>query len=322
MKKLAILLFAIICFSGVYAQKQAPVNVIFDTDIGPDYDDVGAMAILHTLADSGQVNILATVACNQSKYIAGVLNVLNTYFKRPSIPVGVVRGRAVNKTAWQKWDSALVAKYPHKIKSNEEAEDALTLYRRILAKQPDNSVTVITVGFFTNLADLLQSKPDKYSSLSGEELVRKKVKRLVSMAGRFPKGREYNIECDVVSTRIVAEKWNTEIIFSGWEIGNPIRTGLPLIQNDKIQNSPVKEAFSIAIPMAKEDERGRMSWDETAVLVGVKGYAPYYSMVEGRFVCAEYGENNWDTKGKGHFYLVEKMPVLQVEAILNQLMMR
>ncbi|MCU0354171.1 MAG: hypothetical protein MUD08_10610 [Cytophagales bacterium] len=41
------------------------VNLIFDTDIGPDYDDVGAMAVMHALADSGQVNILATIACNR-----------------------------------------------------------------------------------------------------------------------------------------------------------------------------------------------------------------------------------------------------------------
>lgn len=36
-----------------------PVNLILDTDLGPDYDDVGAMALMHALADSGQVNILA-----------------------------------------------------------------------------------------------------------------------------------------------------------------------------------------------------------------------------------------------------------------------
>lgn len=322
MRKIISTLILVFSFSVIYAQKQAPVNVIFDTDIGPDYDDVGAMAILHTLADSGQVNILATVACNQSKYIAGVLSVLNTYFKRPTIPIGVVRGKAVNKSAWQKWDSALVAKYPHQIQSNEQAQDALTLYRRILAKQADKSVVIISVGFFSNLADLILSKPDKYSPLTGAELVKKKVKKLVSMAGRFPKGSEYNVECDIVSSRIVAEKWNTEIIFSGFEIGFSVHTGLPLVQNAKIQNSPIKDAFAMSIPMSKEDESGRMSWDQTAVLVGIKGYEPYYSLVEGRFVCTEYGENAWDAKGKGHFYLVEKMPVPQIELILNQLMMR
>jgi purine nucleosidase len=30
--------------------KPAPVSIIFDTDIAPDYDDVGAQAILHAFA--------------------------------------------------------------------------------------------------------------------------------------------------------------------------------------------------------------------------------------------------------------------------------
>ena len=301
---------------------QAPVNLILDTDIGPDYDDVGAMAVLHTLADSGQVNILATVASNQSEYIAGVLSVLNTYFKRPDIPIGVVRGRGVNLVASQKWDSLLVAKYPHKIKSNEQAEDALTLYRRILAAQPDGSVTLVTVGFLTNMADLLISKPDKYSPLSGKDLIKKKVEKLVSMAGRFPSGKEFNVDRDPVSSKIVFDGWPTPIIFSGFEIGMAIHTGLPLTKNDKIKNSPIKDVFALSIPMSEQDAHGRMSWDETAVLVAIKGPEKYYDLEEGRFVAHPDGKNDWNAAGKGHFRLVQKMPVPQVEGVLEDLMAR
>ena len=42
------------------------VRLILDTDLGPDYDDVGAMAVMHALADSGYVDILATI--NNSLY--------------------------------------------------------------------------------------------------------------------------------------------------------------------------------------------------------------------------------------------------------------
>lgn len=322
LKKLLILLIITISISDSYSQKSKPVNLILDTDIGPDYDDVGAMAVMHSLADSGQVNILATVASNQSKYIASVLNILNTYFKRPNIPIGVVRGRGVRMTSWQKWDSLLVAKYPHTIKNNDQAQDALSLYRKILAKEPDGSVTIVTVGFLTNMADLLESKPDKYSPLSGKDLVKKKVKQLVCMAGRFPSGREFNVDRDPVSSKIVFDGWVTPIIFSGFEIGAAIHTGLALTQNEKIGNSPVKDAFSISIPLDKQDAGGRMSWDETAVLVAIKGHEAYYNTIEGRFVCSDDGSNKWDLKSKGHFYLVEKMPVPQVEKILNDLMMR
>ncbi|TDB69074.1 nucleoside hydrolase [Arundinibacter roseus] len=310
---------------SVYAQtanEERAVNLIFDTDIGPDYDDVGAMSVLHSLADSGQVRILATVASNQSPYIAAVLSVMNTYFKRPDLPIGVVRGRGVRLQAWQKWDSLLVARYPHSLSSNAEAEDALSLYRRTLSQQPDQSVTIVTVGFLTNLADLLLSGPDQFSDLSGRELIRKKVKKLVSMAGRFPSGKEFNVDRDPVSSKIVFEGWNTPIIFSGFEIGEAIHTGLPLMRNEAIRNSPVKDAFAISIPLSKQDVAGRMSWDQTAVLVAIKGHEKYFDLVEGRFVCKDDGSNTWNSAGKGHFYLVQKMPVAKLERIIEDLMNR
>ncbi|MEO7960153.1 MAG: nucleoside hydrolase, partial [Ginsengibacter sp.] len=67
------------------AQDKQPVSIIFDTDIAPDYDDVGAMALLHAFADSGEAKILATVSCNAFETTAPTLSVLNTYFKRPEI---------------------------------------------------------------------------------------------------------------------------------------------------------------------------------------------------------------------------------------------
>jgi pyrimidine-specific ribonucleoside hydrolase len=42
-----------------------PVPIIFDSDFGPDYDDVGAITLLHALADSGQARILATIASDK-----------------------------------------------------------------------------------------------------------------------------------------------------------------------------------------------------------------------------------------------------------------
>jgi pyrimidine-specific ribonucleoside hydrolase len=94
---------------------------------------------------------------------------------------------------------------------------------------------------------------------------------------------------------------------------------LPLVNNPAIQHSPVKDVFRISIPMAKEDSAGRMSWDETAVLVAVKGYEPYYTLKRGTLVVAADGSNTW-TEGNGtHAYLVSKAPVENVQAIINKL---
>ena len=306
--------------NGQSATKNQPVPVIFDTDMGPDYDDVGAITMLHAFADAGQARILATIASTNYSNVAPVLSVLNTYFKRPNVPIGVPKGKAISDRDMQHWSDTLVARYPHAVKSNDATPDAVTLYRQILAKQPDHSVTVITIGFLTNLADLLNSPADQYSNLSGKALAAKKIKRVVSMAGKFPAGREYNVFRDSTSSRIVFANWPTPILMSGFEIGEQIHSGLPLTQNARIQHSPVKDVFRISLPKAAEDKNGRMSWDQTAVLVGVKGHEPYYTVKSGRLTMNPDGSNGWDNSGKGHQYLVVKMPVSQVEELINTLM--
>ena len=306
-----------------HAQQNKALPVIFDTDMGPDYDDVGAIAILHAFADSGKANILATMASTKHATVAASLSVLNTYFKRPNIPIGVPKGWARDLRDFQHWTDSITAKYPHRIKTNEDAADAVQLYRKILAQQPDRSIVVVTVGFLTNLFELLKSGPDQHSRLTGKELVKQKVKRLVSMAGRFPSGGEFNVDRHPEASKYVFENWPTEIILSGFEIGQKIKTGLPLINNNEIQNSPVKDVFRISIPLDKQDSLGRMSWDETAVLVAINGYEPYYSVRRGKMiVSATDGKNTWvDDPNGTHYHLVEKIPPAEVEKLLNDMMM-
>lgn len=318
-----LLLMLLLCSTpALYAQGgDQPVPVIFDSDMGPDYDDVGALAVLHALADKGEAQILATIASTKYEGVAAVMNVLNTYFNRPGIPVGVPKGEALTMRDFQHWSDTLIAEYPHRIKKNNEVPGAVDLYRKTLASQPDTSVTIITVGFLTNIADLLQSSPDEFSPLSGKELVEKKVKTLVSMAGAFPSGKEFNIEEDAASGQYVFEHWERPVLFSGFEIGKRIKTGIPLINNENIQNSPVKDVYRISIPQAEQDSAGRMSWDQTAVLAAVKGPRPYYTLRSGSIVVHEDGSNSWDSSGTKQHYLVENWPVSKMQHLINQLMM-
>ncbi|MCL1822523.1 MAG: nucleoside hydrolase [Prolixibacteraceae bacterium] len=323
------LIFILVCCVAVFASCSTKeltddkVNLIFDTDFGPDYDDVGAITVLHSLADREEVNILATIASTNHKNIAASLDVFNTYFGRPDIPVGVPKKYGLPDGDFQNWSDTVTANYPHKIKTNSDAHDALELYRKILAAQPDRSVTIVTVGFLSNLEWLLKSGGDSHSKLTGAELVKKKVKRLVCMAGVFPQGREFNVLKDAAASKFVFENWQGEIIFSGFEIGKEIKTGLPLVQNEMIKNSPVKDVFRISMAKSEEDTNGRMSWDQTAALVAVRGAEPYYSLEKGRIkIVDSKGNNDWDANGEGHFYLKEKMPHKEVENLINNLMMR
>src|SRR5204863_2811600 len=135
MKKTALLLLLFFCLDA-YAQKHSPVFIIFDTDIAPDYDDVGAMALLHAFADNGEAKILATISCNAFETTVPTLSVLNTYFRRPEVPIGVTKSDRPTKECQQKWAEAIVKKYPHSMTKNDDAWDAVQLYRRILSTEP------------------------------------------------------------------------------------------------------------------------------------------------------------------------------------------
>src|ERR1700743_3138301 len=102
------LLFFLLVLSGLITKSQdKPLPVIFDSDMGPDYDDVGAIALLHAFADSGKATILATMASTQYEGVAAVFNVFNTYFRRPDIPIGVPKGDAVDQRDAQHWTDTI-----------------------------------------------------------------------------------------------------------------------------------------------------------------------------------------------------------------------
>ena len=299
------------------------VRLILDTDLGPDYDDVGAMALMHALADSGQVQILATLSSNADERVVPCIEVINTYFNRPEIPVGATKSStAASLTTWhkEKWTDALPARYPHSTDKTSDAPDAVAVYRQLLSQQPDSSVVICTIGFLTNLKELLRSEGDAYSPLSGKELVARKVKRLVAMAGGFPQGREFNVYCDLESSKVVAEEWPTEILFSGFEIGEKILTGKKLVAMPT-ERSPVKEAF--ALSFAEGDPDGRMSWDQTAVLVAIKGYAPYFDIERGHFKLADAeGNNDWEVDPRGtHARLLFRMTPARLAEVIEGYMM-
>lgn len=322
MKKVILYVLLLVC-NTCFSQQKKPVSIIFDTDIAPDYDDVGAMALLHAFEDMGEAKILATISCNAFETTAPTLSVLNTYFARPDLPIGITKKSLPNKDCSQQWAQGIVAKYPHALLSNDDAEDAVKLYRKILSAQPDKSVTIVSVGFFTNLAGLLNSGADAYSELNGKALIIKKVKQLVSMAARIDKdgksGYEFNVVTDAAASKKVFSEWPTPVTISGFEIGEKILTGIRLINNGEIQNSPVKDAFEIAL---KKDNNtvGRNSWDETAVLVAVRGIAPFFGYKKLNFEIKDDGQNIM-IPGEKFTYLTFKQTPEEISKVIEDLMM-
>ena len=321
-EKLSLVLVFLMLVSG-FAWSAQPVKVIFDSDMGPDFDDVGAITVLHALAAKGECEILATVASDDYPYIAPTLEVFNRYFGKPEIPVGAPGSGAPTLSCPNHWNDSLVVKYLPRMKTNADYPSATEVYRRVLSKQPDKSVVIVTVGFLSNLADLLKSGPDKNSSLSGKDLVAQKVKKWVAMAGAFPEGSEFNVNQHPGASEYVVKNWPSPVLFSGFEIGVKIMTGSKVAVSGS-KNSPVHWAYKYCLETYdKKPIMTRNSWDHTAVLCAVRNPEDYFYVIkDGTFVCNPDGSNSWNPdKNSNHSFLVHKYPYQKIAAILDDLML-
>ena len=171
MRKTFLLLF--LCLATAV---QAGRNIIFETDMGNDVDDAWALDMLHKYADRGQARILAVMINKEGLGPCRFVEAMNTWYGRPRIPVGRALREFPSNEGMPNFTNIVpdmkaadgTPLYPHTISKLADCPDAVTLYRRLLAKQKDRSVTIVSVGFSGNLAALLHTGADRYSPLSGE----------------------------------------------------------------------------------------------------------------------------------------------------------
>ena len=302
-----------------HAGQYQAVRLIFDTDIESDVDDVGAVAVLHALANRNETEILAMMISSSNPWSASCLDALNTYYGRPDIPIGCVKKNGIEKGS--KYTEIIAKEYPHDLKSIDKAPGAVKLYRKILSSQPDNSVTIVNVGYLTNLKNLLDSEPDEFSSFGGSALVQKKVRVLVCMGGVYPKGREWNFYQDAVASKAVVSSWPTPIIYCGHEIGVAIKTGSGL--RDMPRNNPVRRSYELYNNLSD-----RESWDQTAVLYAVRGLNGQLKDVwdvvtTGSNHVNPDGSNIWqELPDNQHAFLARKMKPDRVARIIEDLMIK
>ncbi len=316
---LASLALVVLSMAAANAAERQPVRMIFDTDMMGDVDDVGTVALLHALADEGEVTVLAMGMSGKNPWSPLCLDALNTYFRRPDIPIGMVRGPAHDRKS--RYAEAIAKEFPRDLKSAADAPDATLLYRDVLATQPDGSVVMVSVGQLANFASLLKSAADRHSDLNGSEVVQRKVKAWVCMGGKIPEGREANLVNDGSAAAYAIRNWPTPIIFSGFEIGKEIMTGAELKRVP--ETSPVRRAYQLYNGL-----KHRESWDQTAVLFAVRGLdgglADYWDIEsKGYLHVNEDGSNEWcKSPDKAHSFLVRKMDPQEIAEVIEELMLR
>jgi hypothetical protein len=302
-------------------KKNNPVKIILDSDIGQDCDDAAVMALMHKFADNGEAEILATMFPMQDPMGAPAMDVINTYYGRPNIPIGTYKGnyQYIGKL-YDHYNTKLAINFPHDLKHGNDAPDAIALYRKILANQKDKSVVIVAVGPERLLGDLLKTGPDTYSKLSGWDLVKKKVKLLSLMGAGFPKDQEWNIKIAPDAAKLVAETWPTPIVYSGNEIGKAIRTGSRLL-TETPETNPVRASFENH-PFVDKVTKDRQSWDQTAMLFAIRGPSDIWTLENNGYnFIDETGKNEWrrDTD-KDHSFLILKKSAGEVQKIIEDLM--
>jgi inosine-uridine nucleoside N-ribohydrolase len=264
--------------------------------MGNDVDDALALGVIHALASRGECELLAVTLSKDNPFAVQFCELVNAFYGRPYIPLGRVRGGKTpedGKFVRQVVESAGRATSAQRANGEADAPEATAVLRRTLAAQPDGSVVFVVVGFSTNVARLLESKPDKHSPLDGRALVAQKAKLLSMMAGRFGADRpqdfrEYNVHVDVPSAARVFQDWPTPIVISGFEIGLAIEYPAASIENDYnyVPQHPLKEAYVRYEKMPYD----RPTWDLTSVLYAVRPNRGYFGLTEpGRLSIGDIG---------------------------------
>ena len=270
-------------------QPSRPVPLIFDTDIGNDVDDVLALGMIHALQSRRECELLAVTITKDHELAAAFTDAVNTFYGRGDIPIGVCHSGVTpeagkfNPLAAQKDNGQF--RFPHDLISGKDAPAAVAVLRKALAAAEDGSVVMTQVGFSTNYAELLESKPDQISPLSGVDLVKKKVRLLSMMAGAFTKiqgqdgpydHKEYNVVKDIPAAKKIAASWPTPIIWSGFEIGIALPYPHQSILKDYgyVRHHPLAEAYIAYNP----PPHNRPTWDLTSVLQAVRPDRDYFGL--------------------------------------------
>ncbi|XXG94879.1 hypothetical protein Hte_001138 [Hypoxylon texense] len=269
-----LILWTLITVEGVSTIRRKPI--IIDTDVFSDVDDVGSLAIANGLHNYGLADLRGVIVNTHSEYGALTVSVINTYFGNADIPIAAIRP-LTNETFVDTWSfvlgeyaSKIAHNWPRALNDSSATPTPVELYRSILSSAEDKSVTLISLGFLTNLDALMSSAPDDIAPLAGLPLISAKVKELVIMGGQYPLGWEFNFAgADPTSTSHVVNNWprDVPVTYSGVELGEDIFSGEGLADQAP-PDSPILAAYSWYVGRCSTV---RESWDPITTLYGILG---------------------------------------------------
>ena len=266
--------------------EQEDLRIILDCDMGSSTDDLFALMMLYRYMDMKRCTLLGVVVDRMNRANADAVDVLNNYYGYPDIPIALERAGVADPHVYIPYHNMAYARstdaeplFKRSIGDDGDYMDGYKLYRKLLAAQPDKSVTFASIGFVTSLARLLESGPDEYSPLSGVELVQRKVKNIYAMGGVFGDSFEhdYNFTAAIDFSLKFFELLpkDIDIVFSPGEVGDPLYYSAAQIIEDMdwTDAHPIKWIYQFLT----EDKFQKM-WDPLAVINAVEGDDIFYKL--------------------------------------------
>lgn len=301
-------------------------RIIFDTDLGNSNDDALAMQALFDFQQQGRCQVIGVMTSLQTDKGRDLADRFLHYYRADDVPLGILPGEEelfemvpyFNMVDLLKADGSPL--FPPTGTPLSERQPAYKLYRRLLAEAEDGSVVIVCVGKYSNLGQLLRSPADEYSPLSGEELVRQKVRCLEVMGGCFtpialqslePDGEqefltvEYNIAGDIPMAKKVLESWPTELHLL------PIEEGMKYPSNhDEMlrdyswqPDSPLFQIYSRYDEWAV-GEVGQYWWDALVALHAVMGEEAFACTESGYLTIADDGHTTFAVGEGGRVHVI------------------
>ena len=293
--------------------EQKDIRVIYDCDMGSSTDDLFALMMLYRYMDMHRCTLLGVIVDRMDRANADAVDVMNNYYGYPDIPIGLETQGVEGPRVFIPYHNVAYARTPdaepmfrRTVGDEGTYLDGYKLYRKLLAAQPDKSVTIASVGFLTCLARLMESGPDEYSPLSGLDLLQQKVKAIYLMGGVFGDSFEhdYNFTAAIRYSQVFFNKLpkDIDIVFSPGEVGDPLYYSAETIVNDMDWTDihPIKWIYEFL----NEDKFQKM-WDPLAVIQAVEGDELFSLSERGWVELTPTGETLFtpDPKGNARYQL-------------------
>ena len=312
-KQITVVFFCFVFGCFAYDSSSKPVRIIFDTDFGNFPDDLEALILLNNLENKGLCNVLGIMASCPERNVIAAIDAVNSFYGNHFELA--VRSRKYYDFK-ESHNRPLATQFTHQI-TNDDVPLCVEAYRKILSKQEDHSVVLIVIGRFGNLKNLLDSEPDQYSSLSGKELLNKKIRLISDMGGEIPTGKQEWNFCGKERglTKYVLENIRVPIVFNGAEIGRQIQIGAELNSID--HHTPLYQGlfyFFSHYPCVKDRFYGELldngTYDSISVLYAVFGTSQgFWTIVsDGIFQVEENGECTWISGVKSNQSYLKLVP--------------